>query len=248
MSICSIKASAGWVVESKTPSESKASFEEAANFNMTLGAQYLKQNNIEKAIDKLEKAIEQRPNLALAHTYLGFAYERLGEIGKAKHHYMRSMKLDSGDPIALNNFGTFLCRQNEWRESLMYFEKAATNRRYQTPDAAYTNAGVCARKIPDLKAADNYFREALKMNPNFADAQYHLADINFEQNNLILAQSFFSSYEKLVPDGKESPDQLWLGYRLEKALGNASVAGQYALQLQQRFPTSEQTKKLLERG
>jgi type IV pilus assembly protein PilF len=228
--------------------DKKISLDEAANFNMTLGAQYLKQNNLGQAIVKLEKAVEQKPTLALAHTYLGFAYEQYGEISKARDHYSKSIKLDPDDPIALNNFGTFLCRQNEHRASLAYFEKAANNRRYQTPDAAYANAGICAKKIPDMIAADNYFRSALKSNPKLADAQYHLADINLEMNNLIIAQSFFNEYKGQVKDIRETPDFLWLGYRLEKQLGNPNEAGQYALKLQQLYPTSEQTKKLLDRN
>jgi len=231
-----------------TVKEKKVSMEEAASFNMTLGAQYLKQNKIGQAITKLEKAVEQQPNLALAHTYLGFAYEQYGEVVKAKEQYRIAIKLDPDDPVSLNNYGTFLCRQNDWRASLGFFEKAAENRRYQTPDAAYANAGVCARKIPDLVAADGYFRKALKTNPRYADAHYHLADLNLEQNNLILAKSFFEDYKKLMPQGKESPDYLWLGYRLHKATGNMNAAGQFSLRLQQQYPSSDQAKKLLDRS
>ena len=233
------------VISSK---DSKVSLEEAASFNMTLGAQYLKQNKLEQAIKKLEKAVEQQPTLGLAHTYLGFAYEQYGETTKAKEHYAKSIKLNPDDPVSLNNYGTFLCRNNEWRDSLVYFEKAAENRRYQTPDAAYANAGVCARKIPDPVAADKYFRQALNKNASYSDAYYHLADLNLEQNKLILSQGYFDSYEKRITKGEESADFLWLGYKLHKALGDLNAAGQYSLQLQQRFPTSDQTKQLLDRS
>ena len=232
----------------ETAADREVSLVEAANFNMTLGAQYLKQDNLAQAIVKLEKAIEQNPTLALAHTYLGFAYEQYGEHVNARTHYSKAIKLAPNDPISLNNFGTFLCRQNDLQQSLVYFEKAAKNPRYQTPDAAYVNAGVCAKKIPDYEEADRFFRSALKINPGYAAANYHLADLNLEQNNLIIAKSFFAEYEKTVKAGNESPGQLWLGYRIEKGLENLNAAGNYALQLQQRFPTSEQTKKLLDRS
>ena len=230
----------------KTSTQKKVSLEEAASFNMTLGAQYLKQNNIEQAIAKLEKAVEQQPTLGLAHTYLAFAYERYGETDKAAAHYSKAVKLDPNDPISLNNYGTFLCRKNDALESLRYFERAASNRRYQTPDAAMTNAGVCAKKIPDFVRADKYLRTAIRMNPRNAQAHYHLTDVNLELDKLIIANDFFKTYKTMLPNGTENPEYLYLAYRLNKAINDLDQAGRYALQLQRKFPNSEQTKELLE--
>ena len=231
----------------KTTREKKVSLDEAASFNMTLGAQYLKQNNLGQAIAKLEKAVEQQPTLALAHTYLAFAYERYGETEKAASHYEKAVKLDPNDPIALNNYGTFLCRQNNIKVSLQYFERAAENRRYQTPDAAMTNAGICAKKIPDYIIADKYFRDAIRMNPRNVNAHYHLTDVNLELDKLDEANGFFTTYKQMLSSEKESAEFLYLAYRLNKAMSNFEQAGQYSLQLQQKFPDSLQVKKLLER-
>lgn len=231
----------------KITREKKVSLDEAASFNMTLGAQYLKQNNLGQAIAKLEKAVEQQPTLALAHTYLAFAYERYGETDRAADHYSRAIKLDPADPIALNNYGTFLCRENKMRDSLQYFERAAKNRRYQTPDAAMTNAGICAKKIPDYVAADKYFRDAVRMNPRNTNAHYQLTDVNIELDNLVIANDFFKTYNAMVPSNKKNAEYLYLAYRLNKAMNNFDQAGRYALQLQQKFPNAAQTKELLER-
>ncbi len=233
--------------QEKASREKKVSLDEAARFNMTLGAQYLKQNNLDQAIAKLEKAVEQQPNLALAHTYLAFAYERYGETDKAALHYNKAVKLDPNDPISLNNYGTFLCRQNDLRQSLQYFERAAENRRYQTPDAAMTNAGICAKKIPDYAIADKYFRDAIRMNPKNANALYHLTEVNIELDRLDQANEFFIAYKRMVPADKENAEFLYLAYRLNKAMNNFDQAGQYSLQLQQKFPSSPQAKELLER-
>ncbi|MBT8141898.1 MAG: type IV pilus biogenesis/stability protein PilW [Gammaproteobacteria bacterium] len=233
--------------QSKRNTESKVSLEEAARFNMTLGAQYLKQNDLEQAINKLNKAVTQQPNLALAHAYLGFAHEQIGDLPKAKIHYARAIKLDPSDPVALNNYGTFLCRQNDVRESLVYFEKAAENRLYQTPDAAYANAGVCARKIPDLVAANKYFRKAIGVNPKYTPAYYHLADLSLEQGKPDAAREFLKSLTKYTPESSQSADYLWLGFRIERAARNYDKAGYYSVQLQQKYPSSKQAKQLLDR-
>lgn len=231
----------------KPTRQNKVSLEEAAQFNMTLGANYLKQNNLTQAIAKLEKAVEQDPKLALAHTYLGFAFEQFGELDKAETHYSRAVRLDSNDPISLNNYGTFLCRNDQVKKSLKYFEKAANNRRYQTPDAALANAGVCAKKIESYATADKYFRDAININPKQKDYFYHLTEVNIKLNKLVAAKDYFETYEKIVLNEKETPDYLYLAYRLNKALDNPGQAGSFALRLQQDFPNSPQTKEFLER-
>jgi len=230
--------------DTATDPATKISLEDAANYNMALGAEYLKKNNVSKAIEKLEKAIMQKPELALAHSYLGFAYEKVDDIDKANVHYLRAVKLDSGDPVAANNYGTFLCRQNKLKESLSYFVRAAENRLYQTPEAAYANAGVCARKIPNNTLAKQYFLKAIQKKSRYPDALWHLADISVAQNNLDEAESFYRSYSILLPKGQDNADQLLLAYRIARASGNMNVASQYAIQLEDKFPNSDQFKQL----
>jgi len=93
--------------------EKKVSLDEAANFNMSLGAQYLKNGKLNQAIAKLEKAITQAPTLTLAHSYLGLAYEKIGETARANTHYSKAVALEADNPVSANNYGTFLCRQND---------------------------------------------------------------------------------------------------------------------------------------
>lgn len=224
--------------------EKKISLDEAANYNMSLGAQYLKQGNLNQAISKLEKAIGQQPNLTLAHSYLGLAYEKIGEIEKANGHYQKAVNLEADNPVSSNNYGAFLCRQNEWLKSLMYFEKAATNRRYQTPEAAYANAGVCARKIPDNARAQEYFLKALQFQPRSIDALWHLTDLSIESRDLKAAETYYKSFSQVLPKGQDNADQLLLAYRLAYASGDNALASRYAAKLKEKFPNSEQVKKL----
>jgi len=224
--------------------ESKVSLEDAANYNMALGAEYLKKGSLGKAIEKLEKAIKQQPQLALAHSYLGFAYEKIDDVEKANTHYERAVKLDSGDPVAANNYGTFLCRHNKIQESLAYFRKAGENRIYQTPEAAYANAGVCARKIPNDRLAREFFLKAIGHKSRYPDALWHLADISVSMNELEDAGSFYRSYSVLLPKGVDNADQLLLAYRISRASGDMNTASKYAMQLEDKFPNSEQAKKL----
>lgn len=228
----------------QTEAETKVSLKDAANYNMSLGAQYVSRGNIAKGIEKLEKAITQDPSLALAYSYLGFAYEKLDDAPKADQNYLKAIKLDPSNPVSANNYGTFLCRQNDLAKSLLYFEKAVNNRKYQTPEAAYANAGTCARKIPNNAKAKEYFVKVLQYQPRSQEALWNLADISIEMNELEDAKTYYKAFNQVLPKDKPNADKLLLAYRLAKASGDNSSANVYALQLREKFPRSEQAKKL----
>ncbi len=144
----------------------------AASVNVQLGAGYMNQGKNELALSKLNRALEEDPKLPSAHYVIAILYERLGEIKKADTHYRRAVELAPDDPEAHNNYGTFLCSQNRLKEADVQFLAALKDPLYKTPEFAYTNAGICALKIPDVAKAENYFNEALRVNPRFANALF----------------------------------------------------------------------------
>ncbi|HWP94505.1 MAG TPA: type IV pilus biogenesis/stability protein PilW [Gammaproteobacteria bacterium] len=217
----------------------------AANINVRLGVAYLQQGKLDLAKEKLEKAVEQDPKLPAAHTAVALLYERLGEMDKAKDHYRRALRLAPNDPAVRNNYGTFLCRRNELREAVEQFVAAARNPLYPTPAAAWTNAGVCARRIPDLEAAERYLREALAIDPEFPDALAQMADLTFERGDMLKTRGFL---QRFLAQGKPTPAMLWLAVRTERALGDEAAARRYAERLRTEFPDADETRALKEGG
>jgi len=213
--------------------------EEAAEINTQLGAEYLRQGKLELAEEKLEKAIEQNPQLASAHLYLALTYDQLGDGAKAEKHYERALKLDPGTATTLNLYGAYLCRHDREQEADRYFEQAAKDKRYKTPEVALTNAGVCALRLPDQDVAETYFRQALAANPKFEDALWHMSRLSFEKANYLQARAFLQRYAEV---GTMSAAALWLGVRVERELGDADAANRYAARLQQEFPESEEAR------
>ena len=132
-----------------------------------------------------------------------------------------------------NNYGGFLCRQGERAEGIKHFEKAARNAYFRTPETALTNAGVCARGIPDLDESERFFREALARNPAFPEALLQMADLKMEQGEALSARAFLQRYESVGP---ASPASLRLGQDVERALGNDKGARDYARRLNDEFP------------
>ena len=217
--------------------------EEAARYNTQLGVGYLRQGRLKLAKEKLEKALEQDPTQAEVHTAVAFLYEQLGETRKADSHYRTAVRLDPDNPTALNNYGVFLCRHGQPGKAERYFLEALGNALYPTPEAAYTNAGVCARRTEHIDKAEFYFRRALNQNPRFADALWQMADLSFDTENYMAARAFLQRYMSSAP---MTAEVLWLGARIERALGDEPAAAEYEERLKREYPDSVQARDLLQ--
>ena len=216
---------------------------EAAQINQELGIAYLRQGNYELARLKLEKAVNDDPRLATAHSALGLVYERLGAIDEAEDEYRRAARLAGDDPSVLNALGVFLClRRNEPDDALRYFDRALKYPLYPNRVMLFTNAGVCARKV-DLKMAEDYFRQGLALDPTSSELLLQLSDVSFRQGNYLQSRGFLERYITTIG---VSPAVLWLGVQIETALGDARAAEIYGQRLKSEFPISVETRMLLE--
>ncbi len=217
--------------------------EEAAEVNLNLGIAYIRQGRWDLAREKLEKAIDQNPELAEAYSALAIVYDNLGEPELAESNYRTAVRLGPENSSVLNAYAVFLCRQGRGDRAEEYFQKAAANPRYTTPEAALTNAGVCMRNMGHLDKAETYFRSALAKNSRFPDALFQLTDIAYGRDNLMQARAFLQRYMASAP---ANPQILWLGIRIERGLGDEGAAQRYAGELKSKFPESSEVNQLLE--
>jgi type IV pilus assembly protein PilF len=217
---------------------------EAADYNLQLGIGYLRQGEYQLALEKLKKSAEQDPTVPETHMALGYLYEQINEPKDAESHLRRAARLAPDDPEVQNTFGVFLCKQGSAKEALKSFDKAALAPLYRTPEAAYTNAGVCARTSGMPDEADEYFRKALAKNANYDEALLQLASLNFERANYFPARAFT---ERFLQNHKATPEALLLGVNIERAMGNTEAAGVYAARLAREFPGSAEARQVLER-
>jgi type IV pilus assembly protein PilF len=218
---------------------------EAAQIHTQLGEAYMQRGDLKGALAKLQLALKYDDNYVPAHTVLAVLYERIGEYGNAEHQYRRVLDLEPKSGSANNNLGAFLCRTGKVEESLQYFTRAAKDPFYQTPYAAYTNAGVCLIKIHKLAEAAQQFHDALSIDPKFPEALYQSARVWYLQGNAFRASAYLQRLESL---GAAGPDTLKLGYEIETKLGDTVSAKSYRDRLIEQYPDSAQAKSLSSTG
>lgn len=225
------------------PRRESGSETDAATYNVQLGVAYLQQGNLAIAKEKLERAHQQNPRDPDVHTALGLLYERLGNSQRADTHYHTALRLAPRNPEISNNYAVYLCRTGRVEEGVRRFLDAARNPLYSTPEAAYTNAGVCLRSTGRDGDAEKQFLRALDVRPNFAEAAYQLTQLEFQRGRFNDARV---RIERYLSTFGATPDLLLLGVRVARALGDRLSAERYARQLRVDFPQSEQTRALSE--
>jgi len=191
---------------------------EAAIYNVQLGLAYMNQGDLERAKDKLDRALSQDPDNADVHSARATLFARLNQKDKADEEFRAALRLAPHDPRMVNNYAVYLCQNGRNDEGVKRFLEAARNPLYPTPEAAYTNAGVCLRAAKRDDEARLDFTRALQLKPNFAD-------------------SFIGNYNATA-------DLLLLGVRIARAQGDRLGAQRYARKLQLDFPGTDQARAL----
>ena len=212
-----------------------------ARSHTELGAAYFQQNKLEIALDEFKYAVQIDPEYAQAYNGLGLVYAALGEDAKADSNFKKAIQVEPANSESHNNYGSFLCARKRYDESITHFLEAVKNPLYATPNLAYANAGICSVRKNDTKNAEIYLSKALQIEPLTHPAATQLAEIQLKRGDATTANK---TLQNALLDNP-SPDTLWLGIKVARALEDKNSEASYALQLRQQYPNSEQTRMLL---
>jgi len=216
---------------------------DASNYNMQLGMAYLNQGDLGLAKEKLDRAVVENPGDPNVHSAMAMLQDRLGHPDQADKEFKAALSLGPRNPDVLNNYAVYLCRSGRVDDGVKAFEEAAHDALYRTPEAAYTNAGVCLRGAKRDTQAAMSFRKALRVKPNFAEAAYQLADLDFRRGEIKDARE---TVDQFIGAFEPTPDLLLVGVQIARKQGDRMAEEKFARKLRMDFPSSDQTRALAE--
>ncbi len=227
--------------ESLTPAQPK-DITTRAKAHTELGSLYFQNGNLIVALEELTIAVSINPNYAQAYSTRGLVLYHVNELASAEKDFSRALSLDGKDPEINNNYGWFLCQTGREKESIAYFQRAIGNPLYQTPEAAYLNAGACYVKLGELAAAEDYVRKTLRFSRDNPQALFLLGKINYQRGNYDAARENLKNVIRQVePDAAT----LWLLLRIEHRAGDAVAEGSLIAQLRRKFPDTPEYQEFL---
>ncbi len=215
--------------------------DDASDYNTQLGIAYMRQGDIPLAKEKLDRALKENPDNPKVHSARAMLFDRMSLPTEADSEYQTALHLAPNDPDVSNNYAVYLCQIGRPDDGVRRFEAVARNALYRTPWVAYTNAGVCLRRAKRGADAAKNFKQALQLRPNFSEAAYQLADLQFGDGNVTDARAVIDTY---LGAFEETPDLLLLGVRVAHAQNDRVGVLLYSRKLRLDFPSSVQAKAL----
>lgn len=216
--------------------------EYAAEQNYQLGTQYFRNGSYDLARDRLERAIEIDPRYAEAHSMLAMTFVQLDNIRLATESFNRAVRLEPDNYSVRNSYAVFLCQQRQFDEARKQFDRAIKVRENDNPEVMMTNAGVCMVQNNDYELAETYFRDALRVRPTYSEALIQLASLMHVIVDDLKARAFLQRY---LANNEATAAVLYLGVRVELALGDERAADDYQNRILTEFADSPEAELLL---
>jgi type IV pilus assembly protein PilF len=224
-----------------TPAENSQALK-SAKVHTELAGLYYQRAQLGIAMDEITQALQADPDYAPAYSVRGLVHMALREDKDAEEDFKRSLRLDNMDSDTHNNYGWFLCQRGRENESIPQFMAALKNPMYTTPGLAYLNAGMCSRRAGNNKDAEEFLQKALVVQPGMTQAMFALADLNFANGDYFSAKKYFADLAQ--KSDNLTAEQLWLGVRINRKVGDRNSEASFATQLSKRFPDSRETQLL----
>jgi type IV pilus assembly protein PilF len=215
----------------------------SAKVHTELAGLYYERAQLGIALDELSLALQADKDYAPAYSVRGLVHMALREDKEAEEDFQRSLHLDNTDSDTHNNFGWFLCQRNREKEAVPQFMAAIKNPLYKTPGLAYLNAGLCSRKAGNNKDAEEFLQKALLVQPELTQALFALAELNFANADYFTAKQYFSNLSQKTDN--LTAEQLWLGVRINRKVGDHNSEASFGTQLRNRFPDARETQLLI---
>ena len=165
-----------------------------------LGIEFMKEKQLEKAVEHLTRALSIYPAYADAHNNLGLALTRQGRLDEGIQHYQQALQIRPDSSAAHNNLGLVVLGAGRVDEAIDHFSQALLlNPSYPK---AYKNLGNAMLEKGDRAKAIELFRKALELRPGFAEAHYNLG------TELLKTADFSNAKVHLLAAVEANPDYL----------------------------------------
>jgi Tfp pilus assembly protein PilF len=155
---------------------------EAAHKDFQRAVAMLDKGHYDRAVDLLEKVIEQSPGVTAPHINLAIAYRRLDKLEKAEAHLQTALDMVPGHPVACNEYGLLYRQTGRFSEARAIYEAALA--RFPDYYPVHRNLGIlCDIYLNDLQCALQHYEIYGRTRPDDQQVQLWIADLRNRLKN-----------------------------------------------------------------
>ncbi|RKF15528.1 type IV pilus biogenesis/stability protein PilW [Alginatibacterium sediminis] len=214
----------------------------AANTRVSLGLRYLESGESEKAKLNLEMAEELDPSSVLVFLAQAHFYQEVEQFDLADEAFRKALSIEPNNGDTLNNYAVMNCKQGNYQQADILFQRALSNKAYLGVGNTNENAGLCALRSQDSAKALVYFKKALAFDSQLSRSMLGVAKIYIQEQQYALARDYLNRHSLTKAENAES---IFAWLQLESASGNFAEEARLGQILLGKYPNSEQTKRYI---
>ncbi|MFW2176534.1 MULTISPECIES: type IV pilus biogenesis/stability protein PilW [unclassified Moraxella] len=247
LTACSQTVQTTQTVTTSDPSQWKKDPKEIAKVRTAIAAEFIRDHRLDDAKRQLESALQSDKKYAPAYDMMGVLLQQEGSpsnLQKAEGYFKQAISLDPEFVQARNNYGVYLSQMKRYNEAIAQFQIAGSALGYEGRASALENLGRTALKVNNRTLATESFLKALDANRQSIIARAELIDILLADNRSLDAKQLHNDLIFLLGDKNLDPRTLLQGARIAKSTGNQLDLQKYTQLLFDRYPLSEEAKRL----
>jgi tetratricopeptide (TPR) repeat protein len=190
-----------------------------------------------------QDTLDKNADSWLAHSWLGTAFLREGDLNRALEHNLLSLRINPKNEYAHNNLGVIMTARGRQEEALEHFQQALQIRP-EYPEAL-ASRGILLAAQGRLEEAIHDFLSAVQLKPDFPELHYQLGYLYARQGRLEEAIREFLTAVQLKPDYLDAHYNLGNAYRLKGLTGEAKKQFEIALKLKPDFTPAQKALEAL---
>ncbi|GAB4234721.1 MAG: hypothetical protein Kow0049_18790 [Stanieria sp.] len=162
------------------------------------GASFLKEGNIQQAIEIYQQGLHYHPDSATIYFKLGVAFLEQGNSSEAYENFYKSVVLESDFHWGHYGLGLFFAQQGKIAEAIDAYQQALT----LNPDdfLIHQKLGEILLDQNQLDLAEKHFLKVINLNENFHWAYYRLGQLYEKLSKLDEANNFFLKVIEIEPN------------------------------------------------
>ncbi|WP_277809755.1 type IV pilus biogenesis/stability protein PilW [Chromohalobacter canadensis] len=210
-------------VESNSPYASPDNGQAVSAYT-ELGLAYLKRDNLTRARDALEHALELGPDDPRALESMALLYQRQDEPALAEEYFKRALDADGDYTRARNNYAAFLYDEGRLDAACTQLQQAARDTTYNNRAQLLANLGRCRFEQGDLDAARRPLEQAIASDSHDTQSLLLLARLDHTQGH---DERAWERLQRFFTLAEATPTSLELASDIARARGDEEAAAFY---------------------
>lgn len=222
----------------------KDKIDDLAETKGQLALQFFLNDDLRNAVETIEQAVKISSRPSSIWLTRAQIYQSMNQPSEVEYSFQKALSGSKYVGEASNNYGWYLCENNQAAKSIKYFDKALSDKTYAGSYVALMNKGICQGRMKQHSEADATLLESQRLSPQgFNFPTKELARNNLNANNPASAEKYFQQF--IDGASRLTSDDMLLGIKIGRLSGKYEWVSRYITQLRNEYPQSIEFKEVM---